>query len=168
MKPRPPSALLGAKSSFPQLWHRQSRQWSHGHFASSPWKFTVLGSCLLCLHLDPSLEKNSQNHRMVGVGRDLWRSSGPTTLLMQRHLKQIVQDYVKAAFEYLWKWRLHNLSVQPVPVLSHPRSKKVLCLDRTSCISVCARCPRSYHWTPLKRVWLCLLYDLLSDIYIHW
>ena len=29
------------------------------------------------------------------------------------------------AFEYLQGWRLHNLPGQPVPVLSHPHSKKV-------------------------------------------
>jgi len=29
------------------------------------------------------------------------------------------------AFKYLQGWRLHNLSGQPVPVLSHPHSEKV-------------------------------------------
>jgi len=32
---------------------------------------------------DPSV----QNHRMAAVGRDLWRSPGPTLLVKQGHLK---------------------------------------------------------------------------------
>ena len=67
--------------------------------------------------------KAAQNHRIVEVGRDLWRSSGPTTLLKQGHLEQVVQDCVQTAFEYLQG--LHHLSGQPVPVLSLPHSEKV-------------------------------------------
>ena len=62
---------------------------------------------------------------MVEVGGDLWRSSGPTPLLQQSHLKPVVQDHVQMAFEYLQGGRLHNLSGQPVPGLSQPQSKKV-------------------------------------------
>lgn len=49
------------------------------------------------------------------------------------------------SFEYLHEWRPHDLSGQPVPVVSHPHSKRVffLCLNATSCISVCAQCPVS-------------------------
>ena len=43
----------------------------------------------------------SQNHRMVGVGRDLWRSSCPTPLLEQGHLEQGAQEHVQAGFECL-------------------------------------------------------------------
>ena len=62
---------------------------------------------------------------MVGVGRDLWRSSTPAPLLNQDHLEQVAQDHVQAGFEYLQRRRLHNLSGQPVPVLSHLQSKEV-------------------------------------------
>ena len=62
---------------------------------------------------------------MVEVGRDLWRSFGPTPLLKQGHVEGVAQDCVQMAFEYLQGWRLHNLSGQPVPVLSHPHSEKV-------------------------------------------
>jgi len=34
----------------------------------------------------------SQNHRIVGVGRDLCGSSSPTLLLKQGHLQQAAQD----------------------------------------------------------------------------
>jgi len=31
----------------------------------------------------------------------------------------------RQASEYLWRWRLHNLSGHPVLVLGHPHSEKV-------------------------------------------
>jgi len=34
----------------------------------------------------------SQNHRMFGVGSDLWGSSSPTPLPKQGHLEQAAQD----------------------------------------------------------------------------
>ena len=46
---------------------------------------------------------------MVEVGRDLYRSSGPTPLLKQGHLDLVAQDHVQMAFEDLRWWRLHNL-----------------------------------------------------------
>lgn len=67
----------------------------------------------------------SQYHRMVEVGRDLWRSSCPALLLKQGHLEPVAQDHVQMAFEYLQGWRLDNFSGQPVPVLGHPYSEKV-------------------------------------------
>ena len=39
------------------------------------------------LRVVPLLPLISQNHRMVGVGRDLWSSSSPTPLLKQVHLE---------------------------------------------------------------------------------
>jgi len=59
---------------------------------------------------------------MFGVGRDLWGSSSPTTLLKRGHLEQAALDRV----QYLQRRRLHNLSGQPVPVLRHHQSKEVL------------------------------------------
>ena len=40
-----------------------------------------------------------QNHRMVGVERDLYGSSGPTLLPKQGHLQQAAQDLVQAGLE---------------------------------------------------------------------
>jgi len=68
----------------------------------------------------------TQNLRMVGVARDLWRSSSPTTLLKQFHLEQVAQDLVQVGFEYLQRRRLHNPSGQPVPVHCRPQCKAVL------------------------------------------
>jgi len=40
-------------------------------------------------------------HRSAGVGMDLWRSSGPTSLTKQGHLEQAAQDVIQAGFENL-------------------------------------------------------------------
>ena len=68
----------------------------------------------------------SQNHRTVGVGRDLWGSSSPTPLPKQGHPEQAAQDLVQAGLEYLQRRRLHNLPGQPVPGLRHPQREEVL------------------------------------------
>ena len=61
----------------------------------------------------------SQNHRIVGVRRDLCGSSSPTPLLKQGHLQQAAQDLVQAGLEYLQRRRLHSLPGQPGPGLRH-------------------------------------------------
>ena len=38
---------------------------------------------------------------MVGVGRDLCGSSGPTPLPIQDHLEQLAKDLIQEGFEYL-------------------------------------------------------------------
>jgi len=45
--------------------------------------------------------EESQNHRMVGVGRDLCGSSSPTLPLKQGHLQQVVEDLV-LCHELIW------------------------------------------------------------------
>jgi len=86
---------------------------------------------LICEEKAPVLKVidfNSENHVMVEVRRDLWGSSGPISLVKGVHLELIAQDRVQMAFEYLQRWQLHNLSGQPVPLLSHPHSKNVIVL----------------------------------------
>lgn len=56
----------------------------------------------------------SEHHGVAEVGRDLWRSSAPTS-------EQ--QGHVQSAPEYLQEQRLHNLSGQPVPVFDHLHSE---------------------------------------------
>ena len=68
----------------------------------------------------------SQNHRIVGVGRDLCGSSSPTLLPKQGHLQQAAQDLVQPGLEYLQRRRLHSLPGQPVPGLRHPQREEVL------------------------------------------
>ena len=72
-----------------------------------------------------SIFTESQNHRMVGVGRDLCGSSSPGPLLKQGHLQQAAQDLVQADLEYLQRRRLHSLPGQPVPALRHPQREEV-------------------------------------------
>lgn len=50
----------------------------------------------------------SQNPRMVEVGRNLWRSTCPTLLLKQDHPEPVAQDHAQLAFEYPQGWRLHS------------------------------------------------------------
>jgi len=68
----------------------------------------------------------SQNHRTVGVGRDLCGSSSPIPLLKQGRLQQAEQDCIQVGLEYLQRRRLHNLLGQPVSVLRHPQREEVL------------------------------------------
>ena len=68
----------------------------------------------------------SQNHRMVGVGRDLCGSCSPTLLPKQGHLQQAAQDLVQVGLEYLQRRRLHSLPGQPGPGLHHPQREEVL------------------------------------------
>ena len=108
---------------------------------------------------------------MTEVGRDLWRSSGPSILLKQGCLvSRVAWAHVRMAFEYLQVRSFHNLPGIPMSVLRHSHSeKKVLsCWDGASCVSVCAQCLLPCHWAPLRRAWLSCLYIFLTDIYIYW
>ena len=82
--------------------------------------------------------KESQNHRIVGVGRDLCGSSSPTLLPKQGHLQETPQP----------PWAACSSAPSP----SEGRNSSS-CSDGTSCASVCAHCPLSCHQAPLKRVW---------------
>jgi len=74
----------------------------------------------------PQAFTESQNHRIVGVGRDLCGSSSPTPLPKQGHPEQGAQDLVQAGLEYLQRRRLHNLPGQPGPGLRHLQREEVL------------------------------------------
>lgn len=41
----------------------------------------------------------TQNHRIIGVGRELWRSSPATPLFKQGHLGLLAQVHVRVALE---------------------------------------------------------------------
>lgn len=61
---------------------------------------------------------------MDDVGSGLCRLSSPLPCSKQHQLQQVSQGHVQSGFEYLYGWRLHN-SKQPVPMFSHPHSKKI-------------------------------------------
>jgi len=68
----------------------------------------------------------SQNHRMLWVGRDLCGSSSPILLPKQGHLQKAAQDLVQVGLEYLQRRRIHNLPGEPVSVLCHSQREEIL------------------------------------------
>lgn len=54
---------------------------------------------------------NTQNYRMVEVRKDLWRSSGPTHVLEQGYLAQVVQAHVWMALEADYTTTLFCMSI---------------------------------------------------------
>ena len=85
----------------------------------------VVNTGQVVAHADPT-DRITQNHRIVGVGRDLCGSSSSTPLPKQGHLQQAAQDHVQEGFEDLQRRRLHNFPGQPVPGLCHPQREAVL------------------------------------------
>jgi len=121
------------------------------------------------LHEPSVWSAEKQNHRMVGIGRDLCGSSSPTPLPKQGHLQQAAQDLVQTGLECLQRKRLHSLfwaTCSSAPSPSEGRSSSS-CSDGTSYASVCARWPLSCLWAPLKRVWPHPPDTHPSDIYRH-
>lgn len=102
------------------------------------------------------------------VGRELGRSTYPTSLFTQGYLHPVAQDFVQMPFAYLKAfWTLYNLSRPLLPVLGHPHSKKVLPYARTEHSRFQFVPVASCSWAPLKRGWLSLLWTIPSDIYIR-
>lgn len=89
---------------------------------------------------------------MVEGERSLWKPS-----FKQGQLEQSVSEPSLAKF---WIRRKGTLQVfRPTFLRSHNRNL-LLCLDEIFCISICAPC--------LRRVWVHLLYSLLSDNYLQY
>jgi len=87
---------------------------------------------------------------------------------MQSCLELVAQDDVQMALEYLQGRRLHNLSAQFVPLLSHLHSKNVLPDVWTEPpVSVCAHSLWPCQWVPLKIAWFHLLYTFPSGFCSH-
>lgn len=49
---------------------------------------------------------------MVEVGKEPWRRPGPNSLHKQDYHRQVVQDHVQPAFEYLQGQSLQNYAVK--------------------------------------------------------
>ena len=101
----------------------------------------------------------SQNHRMVGVGRGLCGSSSPNPLPKHGHIEQTAQDLVQVGFEYLQRKRLHSPSGQPVPVLSHPQREEVLPHVHFILVPLrqngilCHTSPKNFTWDNDSTLW---------------
>lgn len=90
---------------------------SSAYFDSKNWNLGILKPLV---HRQLKEEDVLQNHRIVGVGKDL-RSSGSAPLL-----------------KYLQRWRLYNLSVHDLCHWPHSEWKNVSCCSEgTSCFSLC-------------------------------
>lgn len=114
------------------------------------YKKYFLGECKMHIVI---VELLLQNHRGVEVGRVLCRLVIWYNSSAQRwSLRAGCQDLVWMASEYLQRWRLHNLSWQPMPVLSQPPQWKS--------VSSCSEFPSfffclwSCQWARLKKAWL--------------
>ena len=90
-------------------WKNQSHKCSRDPVKASAWS-----------------QRIAQNHRILGVGRDLCWSTSPTPLLKQGHPEQAAQDLVQVGLEYIQRRRLHNLPGKPVAGLCHPQREEVL------------------------------------------
>lgn len=91
------------------------------------------------------------NPRMVEVERSL-------LLLKLDCQENVAQKCVQTASEYLQGWRFHNHSGEPVPLYSHPRSKKSVSSWKE--LPMFQFVPRA----PPKRACFHLLYTLPLDV----
>lgn len=104
---------------------------------------------------------NTKGWTVLKVGKHDWQVCRILSAKAQSD-RTGCQGYVQMTFEYLQEWRLYNLLGQPVPVLSHPRSKKVFPVtqrERPVFLPI-AFCPATVHQ------WL-FLYSLILDICRH-
>jgi len=111
-----------------------------------------------------------QNHRMVGVGRDLCGSSSPTLLPKQGYPEQAVEDLVQAGPEYLQRRRLHNPPGQPGPGLRHPQREEVLPHVQLELpllqFVLIAPCPvTGHHWKESGPILLTPTLEIFVSIY---
>ncbi|KAK4811465.1 hypothetical protein QYF61_010344 [Mycteria americana] len=69
----------------------------------------------------------SQNHRIVEVGKDLLRSLSPTVNLPlpSPPLHHVPEHLIQTSFKYLQGWRLNHFTRQPVPMLDNPFSEEI-------------------------------------------
>lgn len=136
--------------------------------ASSGWVdpsyFMPLRQCLSELFLNRNSTCATQELRTAEQPRLLWRSPGPGPLLKQEHLQLTAQGHAQVTFEYYQGCRPHHFSRQPVTVFDHFHSIEGFSIE-IPCISVCSHCLLSYHWAPLGRVQLNLIYTFSSCTY---
>lgn len=91
---------------------------------------TKWGFCKVCFKFKNELYCTfSQNHRILRIGRALWKSSSPIPLPKQGHLEQVTQECVQVGLECLQRWRLHDLCEQLFNALP-PQSKEIFLMLR--------------------------------------
>lgn len=100
-------------------------------------------------------------HRMVGVRKELWRSSSPNLLLKQVFLEYIAQDCTQAGYEYLQKRAAHCSS------LSTPKQLFLTFRWNFLCSNFCSL-SHILLLDTTKRVWSHLLDLHPVDISKYW
>ncbi|XP_074996859.1 uncharacterized protein LOC142078291 isoform X2 [Calonectris borealis] len=107
--------------------------------------------------------KRSQNHRMVEIGRDLWRSSCPTPCSSRATYGQLPRTMSR------WLFNIPRRETSPLwaacaSAWSTSQWKKVFLMFRENLLC-CGHCLWSCHWAPLERASLHLVYALPSDFW---
>lgn len=110
---------------------------------------------------------NGWRKQLISEAQNSWGWQGPLEMVQPNpswpKWSHLEQGNVQSGFEYPqgWWWRLHNLSGAPVPVFDCPHSFWPL----NGIFYLCSPCLFTFHWTPLRRVWLHLPHLLPSGVY---
>lgn len=109
-----------------------------------------------------------QNHRIAEGGRDIWVplvQSCSSRDTPSRLTRAISRWLLKISKEETTTVSLFNFCT--ALYLSQHRNasecSKVICS-----VQVCSHCLSSWHWTQLRKTWLCLFHTLPSSVYRHW
>ena len=110
---------------------------------------------------------STQNHRMVGVGRDLCGSPSPTPCRSRVTHSRLHRTLSRRVWNISREGdSTTSLGSSRAPSPSEGRSS-ASCSAGTSSALVCARCPLSCCWAPLKRAWPHPPDTHPADIYKH-
>lgn len=108
----------------------------------------------------------SQSQRTVQVGRPHWRLLRPTWCSKHGHVQQAARVVscggLNSSDDGDSKTSQQNLLQCSITLTV---KYFLLCLNSVSCISVCAHCFLSWHYTPLKRCWL--VFTCSCQVFVH-
>lgn len=107
----------------------------------------------------------SQNHRTAEAGRDLRRLSSLTLLLKEGSAGP---GPCPVDFLVFPRMKTPQTLCRICSSTQHQWKSALLCFKGISCIVLCEHCFLSFHWAPLRRVCLHLLFCLPRGIYAHW
>lgn len=89
--------------------------------------------------MQKSISSETGYHSIIEIKKSIWRSSCPTLLFKQGHLKPVKQDNVQTALEYLQDF---TISLATYGSAWSCSEWKILSWysEETFCVSVCAHC----------------------------
>jgi len=114
-------------------------------------------------------EELSQDHKVVEIGRDIWRSSGPipcsSRVSCSRFLRSLTSQILSISKDGDSTTSLGNPFQYSVTLTV---TKVFSCVQVAfPCFLICAHCGLSCHWTALRRIWL-PFHSLPSDTDSYW